>query len=211
MSFDEQLFQHPFSCIIAGPSKAGKTVFASRFLKHVDSLCSVPPAEILWCYSEYQPHYKELICFPKVRLHLGVPSTTELKRDISQPKLVIFDDLMNEFKKDDTLNRLFSKGVHHWNISCIHIMQNLFFPGSRTARVNSHYLILFKNPSDKLQVSTLARQIYPQNTRHFMESFNDATEKPFTYLLVDLTQGCPEEIRLRTNIFPGEVMLVYPQ
>ena len=27
--------------------------------------------------------------------------------------------------------------------------------------LNSQYLVLFKNPRDKLQIATLARQIYP--------------------------------------------------
>jgi len=209
MSHTEQLFQHPFSCIVAGPSKAGKTVFASKFLKHIDSISTAKPVEIIWAFAEYQPNYKELTCIPRVRLCQGIPALTELRKDTTQPKLVVFDDLMTDFKKDDSLVQLFTRGVHHWNISCIHIVQNLFFSGQRTARVNAHYMVLFKNPSDKLQVATLGRQLYPQKSKYFMEAFQDATDKPHTYLLVDMSQGCPDELRLRTNIFPGEVQIVY--
>ena len=49
MAFQEQLFEHPFSMIIAGPSKAGKTVFTAKLLKHIDTLATVSPTEILWC------------------------------------------------------------------------------------------------------------------------------------------------------------------
>lgn len=209
MSFSEQLFQHPFSCIVAGPSKAGKTVFVSKLIKHIDQISSVSPIEIIWAFSEYQPHYRELSCIPRVRLCQGIPSMIDLKKDISIPKLLVFDDLMNDFKTDETLIRLFTKGVHHWNISCVHIVQNLFYSGLRTARINAHYLVLFKNPSDKSQVSTLARQLYPRKGRQFIEAYEDATADPYTYLLIDLSQNCPEELRLRTNIFPGEVQIVY--
>jgi len=170
MYVEEQLFQHPFSCFIAGPSKAGKTVFTSKFLKHIDAISSVPPVEIIWCFSEYQPNYRELACLPRVRLCQGVPSMMELKKDTSLPRLIVFDDLMNEFKKDDTLSQLFTKGVHHWNISCLHIVQNLFCTGHRTARINAHYLVLFKNPSDKSQAAILARQLYPQKTSSAVSS-----------------------------------------
>ena len=209
MSFTEQLFHHPFSCIVAGPSKAGKTVFVSKFIKHIDQISSVAPVEIIWSFSEYQPHYRELCCIPRVKLCQGIPSMVELKRDVTVPKLLVFDDLMDDFKTDETLIKLFTKGVHHWNISCIHIVQNLFYSGLRTARINAHYLVLFKNPSDKSQVSTLARQLYPHKGKKFIEAFEDATANPYTYLLVDLSQNCPEELRLRTNIFPGEVQIVY--
>ena len=209
MYYAEQLFQHPFSCIVAGPSKAGKTVFVSKFLKHVDYICSTSPAEIIWAFAEYQPHYRELACNPRVRLCHGIPAMTQLKQNVHIPKLLVFDDLMNEFKRDETLVELFTKGVHHWNISCIHVVQNIFFGGLRTARINAHYLVLFKNPSDKSQVSALARQIYPGKSRQFIEAYQSSTAQPFTYLLIDMSQNCPEELRLRTNIFPGEVQFVY--
>ena len=203
-------FQHSFSMVVSGPSKAGKSVFVSKFVKFAHSLMETPPAEILWCYSEYQPAYRELAAsVPNLRLIEGVPDIAALKRDTSRHKLVIFDDLMDRFKKDQTLVTLFIKGCHHWNLSCIHIVQNLYFEGLRTVRINSNYLVLFKNPSDQLQISTLGRQMYPRQTEHFLHAFKDATAQPFTYLLVDTTQQCPNDLRLRTNIFPGEVQIVY--
>ncbi len=56
--------------------------------------------------------------------------------------------------------------------------QNLFPPGkqSRTITLNSHYMIVFKNPRDSLGISTLARQMYPNNTKYLLQSFPDATK-----------------------------------
>ena len=209
MAFQEQLFEHPFSMIIAGPSKAGKTVFTAKLLKHIDTLATVSPTEILWCYSEYQPNYHSLVQdFPHLRLYKGLPDQKELHSSKS-PRLMVIDDLMGECGKSKEMTNLFTRGVHHWGISVVFIVQNIFFSGLRTARINTHYLVLFKNPSDKLQVSTLARQLYPRNSNKFLDAFQDATSIPYSYLLVDLSQNCPDELRLRTNIFPGEITYVY--
>ena len=210
MAYNEQLLQHPFSMMVCGPSKAGKTLFTSKLLKHIDSLSSDSPKEIMWCYAEYQPTYNSLIReIPYLRLVQGIPDIKTLRKDSSIPRLMVLDDLMGESTKSTELSSLFTRGVHHWGISVVFIVQNLFFSGLRTARVNTHYLTLFKNPSDKLQVATLARQLYPKKSNHFLEAFQDATSEPFSYLFVDLTQSCPEELRLRTNVFPGEITMVY--
>jgi hypothetical protein len=210
MAFTEQLLQHPFSMIVAGPSKAGKTVFTSKLLKHIDTLTTVPPVEILWCYTEYQPNYHSLVLEnPRVQLIQGLPDLKELRKLSSVPRLLVLDDLMLETAKDNSMSSLFTRGIHHWNISVVFIVQNVFLSGLRTARINAHYMVLFKNPSDKLQISTLARQLYPKNTNFFLDAFQDATSEPYTYLFTDLTQNCPEPLRLRTNIFPGELTMVY--
>ena len=92
-----------------------------------------------------------------------------------------------------------------------YLTQNLFPPGklSRTISLNSHYFIIFKNPRDSLGIATLAKQMFPGRTQYLMDSFQDATKKPFSYLLIDCHPQTPENIRLRTNIFPGERHIVY--
>ena len=93
----------------------------------------------------------------------------------------------------------------------MYLTQNLFPPGklSRTISLNSHYMIVFKNPRDSLGISTSARQMYPHNTNFLLQSFQDATKKPYGYLLLDLHQLTPANMRLRTNILPGEKHIVY--
>jgi len=66
-----------------------------------------------------------------------------------------------------------------------------------------------KNPGDALHVKTLNKQIFG-GSKHFIEAYNDATDKPFGYLLIDLTQPSPDNLRLRTHIFPDEsYQLIY--
>ena len=91
------------------------------------------------------------------------------------------------------------------------ITQNLFYKSkeSRTMSLNTHFIVAFKNPRDVTQITTLAKQMYPGNTKFMVEAFRDATSKPFGYLLIDLKPKTDDRIRLRTNIFPDEVNYAY--
>ena len=102
---------------------------------------------------------------------------TDDQIDPSKINLIILDDLMDESKDNGVLSKLFTKRLHHRNISVVFISQNLFIQGkyTRTISLNSHYMIIFKNPTDKAQFSHLARQMFPDNTRYLNECFMDAT------------------------------------
>ena len=132
--------------------------------------------------------------------------------------LVVLDDLMSQCSNDqrvaDLFTRgsdLFTRGSHHRGISVLYLTQNIFPPGklSRTISLNSHYFVIFRNPRDSLGISTLAKQMFPGRTDYLMESFRDATSRPYGYLVIDCHQLTPENVRLRTNILPGERQIAY--
>ena len=199
----DTVWRHPFSAVVAGPSMAGKSSFVRRLIENRKEMIHPSPNRVYWCYAEEQPMYATLLADPDVTFVQGFPDISE-----AQGALLIFDDLMMESKDNPFLTALATRGCHHRNISCIQIVQNLFF-GGRTARINSQYIVLMKNPADKLQVATLARQLFPDNTKYFKEAYEDATRKPHGYLLLDLGQATPDHTRQRTCIFPGEVTIVY--
>ena len=60
---------------------------------------------------------------------------------------------------------------------------------------------MFKNPRDMSSIRYFSRQIDPTNSKNIIDIFMKATKKPFSYLLFDLTQETPDELRLRSNIF----------
>ena len=105
---------------------------------------------------------------------------------------------------------MFTKEAHHKPCFIIFIMQNLFPSGkeARTRSLNTHYYVIFKNPRDKSQLEFLARQILPRNSKALIEVFEAATEKPHSYLFLDLTQECPDQYRFRSNLF-GKAIVVY--
>ena len=84
--------------------------------------------------------------------------------------------------------------------------QNLFLktPHHRICSLNTHVLVIFKNPRDKLQITCLARQIYPNNSRFLVDAYTQATEKAHGYLVINLQQSCPEFLRVRDSLFPQD-------
>jgi len=70
-------------------------------------------------------------------------------------------------------------------------------------------MVLFKNPRDASQFANLARQMYPKRSQFAIEPYKDATKVPYSYLLIDLRPEQDDDLRLRTNIFPGETHYVY--
>lgn len=195
---------HPFNCIVAGPTMSGKSTWVRNLLK--SAIITPQPTRIYWCYGEWQPFYEEI---DNVEFIEGLPDFVLLKN--AEPKLLIIDDLMQELKSDKRLIQLFTKGSHHWNLSCIHIVQNLFFEGLRTCRINAQYIILMNNPCDQLQIRNLGKQIFPGQLKYFMSSYLDATSEPFGYLFIDLTQQTKPQMRLQTNIFTRRVFYCPPK
>lgn len=165
-----------------------------------------PPKKILWFYGEWQEAYTKLQR-PNISFIEGLPKTEMIDPRI--PHLVVIDDLLSE--TDKKVTKLFTKGSHHKNTSVVYITQNLFDRNkeNRTISLNTHYMVLFKSPRDATQVEHLARQMYPGKTKFMQEAFMDATSEPFSYLLIDLKPQTPEDLRLRTKIFPGESQTVY--
>lgn len=189
--------QHPFTCLISGPTGCGKTSLVKDILEK--QLISPPPQHVLWLYAEDQPLYHTL---SNVFFHWGIPEDLEERFDVNETNLVIIDDLMTQGNNDQRITRLFSVGSSHRNLSIIFIVHNLFDKGKemRTISLNTHYLIVFKNPRDNQQIATLARQMYPHQSQFMIEAFQDATKHPYGYLLIDLKPKTQEFLRIRTSI-----------
>ena len=200
-------WKHPFTCIVAGPTGCGKSTFVTRMLRHAAAMIDPPPEHITWCYGEWQEAYATTN-LGHVRFEEGLPTAAMF--DPTTRNLIVIDDLMAE--TDERVTTLFTKKSHHRNTSVLYLVQNLFPKNkeSRTISLNSQYMVVFKNPRDASQMATLARQMYPGRGKFVQEAFKDATAVPYGYLLVDLKQDTPEDMRLRTTIFPDDgVQYVY--
>ena len=84
-------WQHPFTCIVAGPTGCGKTTFVARLLRNASAMIDPPPERVTWYYSEWQTAYENLD-IPNVRLEEGLPTSF----DNGKRGLVVLDDLMAE-------------------------------------------------------------------------------------------------------------------
>ena len=159
------------------------------------------PERVTWYYGEWQSAYENLD-IPNLQLQEGLPTYF----DAGKRNVVVLDDLMAE--TDGRVTDLFTKKSHHSNTSVIYLVQNLFSRNkeSRTISLNTQYMVVFKNPRDASQITNLAKQMYPDRVKFIQEAFADATSTPYGYLLVDLKQDTPEDLRLRTSILPDDVV-----
>ena len=200
-----QEFIHPFTCIVSGPTGAGKTELIKNIILNKESVIDSPPERVIWFYSEVQPKLQMELQNTEFRNEM--PRLDEF--DGFHKVLIVIDDFMSETNKEIT--KLFSKGSHHRNLSIFFLVQNFFYGNKqmRTITLNAHYIILFKNPRDQTQIHSLARQMFPGNAKFLLSAFNLATQNPFGYLFLDLRQQTPEEIRVRTQILPDEPTIVF--
>ena len=130
------------------------------------------------------------------------------EQDIEANSICVLDDLLSESESSKEVTNMCTRAAHHKPCTMIFISQNMF-PGGKEARtrsINTHYYVIFKNPRDKLQMETLARQISPSRAKDIVAVFEDATRSAHGYLFIDFTQECPEDIRYRTNIFDPPVI-----
>lgn len=207
--------QHPFSMVVSGPSNSGKTHFVSQLIENADKIFSVKIHNFVYIYSVWQPMFDQLLKIRPFNFIQGIPASLadDTILPVSANNLLILDDLMNEASNNIEVQNVFTQYVHHRNLSCIYLMQNLFIQGkaSRTISLNTNYMVIFKNSRDNYQISLLARQMYPGNVQYFLQAFKDATSRPYGYLLIDFKAMTPDCFRLRTDILSDTPVVYIPK
>ena len=209
-SRDYFLMKHPFTMIVAGPTSSGKTILVRRLLddwiNQIKGLLSTP--KCVWCYGQWQSEYNNILSLP-IEYHEGLVDETSINE--MKPDIIVIDDLMTELGDNKSLANLFTKGSHHMNLSVIFIIQNIFHQAKmmRTISLNCHYFYLMKNARDRSQIVSLARQLYPNNMKYLVESYENATKKPYSYIRVDTSPMTPDEYRVRTRLLQEELPLNY--
>lgn len=157
---------HPFTALVGGMTGSGKTIWVQTLLDNATEVIKPAPQRIIWSYSQWQPAYDHMLeTIPGIEFVKGIPHDIDEDWyfDSAINNLIVIDDQMAETSNDKRILNLFTKGSHHRNLSVIFIVQNVYFQGKimRTLSLNAAYLVLFKNPRDKLQMITLGKQMYP--------------------------------------------------
>lgn len=194
--------------MVAGPSQSGKTTFVLKLLEHRDEMFKCEMKRVIWCYGIYQPKLNTMLQNKGYILHQNIIDVNK----IEPYDIVVLDDLIHESKNSQDVTAMFTRAAHHKPCCIIFLTQNLFPPGkeARTRSLNTHYYVILKNPRDKSQIHFLARQVLPRQPKTLVNIFDSATEKPHSYLFIDLTQSCPEEYRFRSNIFDKPMIIYKP-
>ena len=222
-------FQHPFNCIVAGPSQSGKSTFVKNLLNNNDVLItnifeyvvlvSGPKIKKDGVFSLLVDVLKEKLIVIEIdsiyssqkQFEDEFPNylRTFLQEKKSIPGCIIFDDLMSRLAKCDLLVTLFTEISSHFNVSIIHITQNLFYSvGGRNASVhttlysNTHYLILFKNLMDNRILSTVSRRLgsTSQKINQIMQLMDDIVTQ-FRYVIIHGRLSGPKLLKFTSDIF----------
>jgi hypothetical protein len=68
------VMQHPFTCIVAGCTQSGKTVWVKIPLENSQKTVSPPSQRIIWCYGQWQPSYFDMLrTMPGIEFNQGIP------------------------------------------------------------------------------------------------------------------------------------------
>lgn len=204
-------FLHPFTMNVSGTTMSGKTEFVKKLVIHSKNLIIPPPGRIVVSYVENQPAYEELQAkIPNLTLVKNLDFSLD-DQETKENTLLIIDDQMDDVVSSEKCKNLFTRGVHHKSISVITLQQNIFPQGKygRTARLNTHYHVVMKSPTFPLQVSVLGRQLFPKHPQFLADAYKKATEKPYSYLAINLHPLCQDELRVFQDIFDGETPTVF--
>ena len=125
--------------------------------------------------------------------------------------VLILDDLLQSASKDSNIVNLFCIHSHHANITTIFLTQSIF-PNAkefRTISLNTHYILLFRNYRDELQVRTLGRQIFPGKMKYFIDAYEKVVSVKYNYLVIDMSPHSNPDYQLRSKILPGQDTIIY--
>ena len=87
-------FEHPFTSMIAGMTGSGKTAWVRSLSQQASETIYPPPERIVWCYSQWQPTYTEmLVAMPHIEFVKGIPTALEQDSyfDVNKRNLIVFD------------------------------------------------------------------------------------------------------------------------
>lgn len=194
----------PFTCIVASPSKSGKSTFVSKLLRNAKIYFSTPPSAVYYFYNSWSDTFDELRKSGAVTEFIKGLCTREwLDEHCTNTRnvTVVLDDQALNITKE--VAELFSVQSHQYGVNCLLLAQNLFTKNKffRDASLNATYIIVGKNPRDESSIRFLAQQMFPKKSKLLVDSYELATKRPYTFLLLDFSQTTPEIFRLRSNLF----------
>ncbi|KAK3741845.1 hypothetical protein QZH41_006690 [Actinostola sp. cb2023] len=114
--FDPRL-KTPSNLQVVGLSKSGKTHWVARLIRERKDLFRQPLPRVVYCYGEWQPMFDT--SFPKeVEWVKGLPEDFYETFE-GQPGMLVLDDLMTECSNNDGVEKLFTHGTHHRQLTTV--------------------------------------------------------------------------------------------
>ena len=186
-------FHSPTSIAIFTPPYIGKSTLMRKILEHANNLFVTPPVFVVYCYKEWLSMFEEMKCSVKnLILHSGYQLEKKWDNGLREKQFIlVLDDLQKVCEKHKEMAEMFTVGSHHLNLSLIYLCHNIFRKGffAWLINLNSHYLILFWNNRDVMQIQTLGWQIFGK----MMFTLRMHTERLLHSLGVSLDQSTSKD------------------
>ena len=201
----------PFSMIISGPTSSGKSKMLFELLDNLHNNTAPPIEKVVFIYGVWQDMYKN---YPDI---FFTNDLEYLKVEPEKLTLIVLDDVMSSIRDSKILEEAFTLGVHHKKVSVCLILQNLFYSGAvmKTIRDNCMYMVVTRHIQDINKLAIFGRQLEAkQNSKYFMESYEDATAEKYSYLFIDLHPSSelrdgPYKIKYRSKVHRLSEQVLY--
>lgn len=198
--------KHPFSMLLSGARRTGKTFFVTRLLSSIETYVTPSIDWVFWfAPSRQDALIDELMTKLNGRFTFvkGLPENEDIidhLRIRSGKKLIVLDDVMEEASKRSDVKNLFTRGRHE-DVSVIFLSQNAFHQGAhfREISLNSDYFVIFKNVRDASTITTIGKQM--KLTKFLPWAYKQATSESYSYLFCDLRSDTYDKLRFRGDIF----------
>ncbi len=210
-------FKTPSNIIIAGTTMSGKSTLIAEILRHKDLMFDKPLHKVAYCYGVFDESYLTLASqVDSLDLFDGLPeellSNPGSYFDRSNNNCIILDDLGPKAMSSPMVEKLFTVLMHHYNITCILVLHNIFFQSKYSVTINRNcqYFLLTKTLRDQTSIATFGRQSFPEKPKFLISAYRQAMDSAvYPHLLVDLHPLTPKKLAVRQNILPGQTPFVY--
>lgn len=188
-----------------------------KLVENGDRMFTIPPSKYVWMYNIYQDLYDDVErSGANVSFVQGLPSRSDIESwaENESHLVLLVDDLYHLMIHSRDILDLFVLLCHHLTVTVIISCHNIFMNSkyAKTMTTNLHYILLFKL-QNRLQLSTLGTQLFchSKKAKHFVQVYDAVMETDqFSPLVIDLSpQSRHSDYKLRSNILPGELPIIY--
>ena len=190
----------PFKWCLVGSSGSGKTQFSLDVIANAFRLFDTPPSKVIIVYKEFQDIYTKFNEYIPTTLYKEDDIDLEEITKMNQEKLLIIcDDLYFSKKINEVAEQFLVKGRHR-NTSWIVLTQSIFnHTALKNISRNSTHITLFKSVRLN-EPHIFFSQLRPQSSKVLQDIYKESTVNSYSYLDIDLSQTCPDNLRYKTDI-----------
>jgi hypothetical protein len=191
-------------------ANSGKTYFVKKFIENKNEMFKPSADKVMYCYGVWQTLFEDMETHLNINFHKGLPNEEAVGSFVNgNHNISILDDLMDECVESKGVQNMFTRGSHHKNLTILYLNQNMYCQGNstRTINLNTHYMVLMRNPRDISQIAVLAKQT--GLGKILVQAYKHCISKPYGYLVVDLSPHSDDSIRLKTDILPDQYTIAY--